>query len=160
MKDNKASAVILDLLSLEMETHVSEGTRYAGSYTGLAADQARELGFNVSILEPGCFSCPYHFHHAEEELFLVLQGEATLRTPEGFRVMKAGELAFFPTGPGGSHQFYNHTDEPCRVFGLSNKSKVEVCEYPDSEKVSSGGARKLRSKMCPSSVNRNPRRNR
>ena len=143
MNDTASTAEVVDLMSLEMRETVGEGTRYAGSYTGLCDGKARELGFSVSIIQPGCFSCPYHFHHAEEELFVLLDGAATLRTPDGFQKVKTGELMFFPTGSGGAHQLYNHTDKPCRILALSNKAKVEVGEFPDSGKISAREVGKL-----------------
>lgn len=136
MTDSVPTAEVVDLMSLEMQETVAEGTRYAGSYTGLCDDTASALAFSVTVLPPRCFSCPYHFHHAEEEVFVVLEGAATLRTADGFRQVKAGELMFFPTGPGGAHQLYNHTDAPCRILALSNRAAVDVGEFPDSEKIS------------------------
>src|SRR3954467_14757245 len=56
---------------------------------------ARKLGYNVSILPPGQFTCPYHFHHSEEELFLVLEGRAMLRQADKFREVVKGDLIFF-----------------------------------------------------------------
>jgi mannose-6-phosphate isomerase-like protein (cupin superfamily) len=56
------------------------GTRYeslGASFTaGLAA---RDLGVSVDIVPPGKCACPYHLHHAEEEMFIVLEGQGTLR---------------------------------------------------------------------------------
>lgn len=40
---------------------------------------AKKLGYNVVILEPGFKACPFHNHHVNEEMFLVLDGEGTLR---------------------------------------------------------------------------------
>ena len=47
--------------------------------------QSRNLHFDIKSLNPGKFSYPYHFHHNAEELMIVLEGEVTLRTPEGFK---------------------------------------------------------------------------
>ena len=44
----------------------------------------RKLGLSVDTVPPGKQSCPYHFHHAQEEMFVVLEGTGTLRV--------AGEL--------------------------------------------------------------------
>jgi len=53
------------------------------------------LQFDVRSLDPGKFSFPFHFHHASEELFMVISGEATLRTPEGFEKVEKGDIVFF-----------------------------------------------------------------
>jgi uncharacterized cupin superfamily protein len=105
---------------------------------------AKKLGWNVSILRPGQFSCPYHFHHSEEELFIVLEGKAMLRQADRFREVSKGDLIFFANSPEGAHQLYNHTDQPFRYFALSNcNDDLEVAEYPDSKKVIVRKIRKL-----------------
>jgi uncharacterized cupin superfamily protein len=40
---------------------------------------ARKLGYNLTVLPPGKAQCPFHCHHGEEEMFLVLEGEGELR---------------------------------------------------------------------------------
>lgn len=97
---------------------------------------AKTLGFHLEILEPKTFSCPYHFHHSVEELFLVLDGEATLRQADHFKKVVKGDLIHFTTGPEGAHQFYNHTDRPFKFLALSTKDQLDICEYPDSKKIS------------------------
>jgi uncharacterized cupin superfamily protein len=42
----------------------------------------------------------------------VLRGEPTLRTPEGERVLKQGDVVCFPRGKDGAHQIINRTDSP------------------------------------------------
>ena len=96
---------------------------------------AKKLGFHAEILLPGNFSCPYHFHHSEEELFLVLGGKAILRQAGKFREVVRGDLIFFVNSPEGAHQFYNHTHEPFKFMALSTVDEFEVCEYPDSKKI-------------------------
>ncbi len=110
---------------------------YSSEWTGLAKDMgAKKLGYNISVLRPGEFSCPYHFHHSEEELFLVMEGKAMLRQADKYREVSKGDLIFFENSAEGAHQFYNHSDQPFRIFALSTKDPFEVCEYPDSKKMS------------------------
>jgi uncharacterized cupin superfamily protein len=105
---------------------------------------AKKLGWNVSILRPGQFSCPYHFHHSEEELFIVLDGKAMLRQNNKFREVQKGDLIFFANSPEGANQIYNHTDQLFKFLGLSNcNDEFEVAEYPDSKKVIVRKIRKL-----------------
>ena len=40
---------------------------------------ARKLGASVDVLAPGKRSCPYHLHHAQEEMFIIVEGSGTLR---------------------------------------------------------------------------------
>ena len=69
----------------------------------------------------------------------MLDGEATVRTPDGERTLARGAVAAFPTGPGGAHDVGNRTEEPLRVLMLSTISDPEICVYPDSEKVGASG---------------------
>src|SRR5581483_7286458 len=39
---------------------------------------------------------PYHAHHANEEWVIVLRGEPTLRTPDGQRSLREGDVVCFP----------------------------------------------------------------
>ncbi|TBR25812.1 MAG: cupin domain-containing protein, partial [Reyranella sp.] len=55
-----------------------------GLYTSRRArfsDQigAKNLGYNLTVLPPGKAQCPFHSHHGEEEMFLILEGEGELR---------------------------------------------------------------------------------
>lgn len=129
---------IVNLENLEFKTEtVPGGTQYEIAPAACAENMgANKLGFNVSSIAPGEFSAPYHFHHSEEELFLVLEGKAMLRQNNQYREVTKGDLIFFATGPEGAHQFYNHTDQTFKYFALSNcNDPFEVAEYPDSKKV-------------------------
>ena len=46
-------------------------------------------GMGIYEIAPGNASWPYHFEIAEEEWLIVIEGELTLRTPEGETVMRA-----------------------------------------------------------------------
>jgi uncharacterized cupin superfamily protein len=84
---------------------------------------------------PGQAVCPYHYEYGEEEWALVLEGTATLRTPESTEQLGPMELAFFPTGPGGAHLLRNDTDQPLRLLMFSNVVHPTATAYPDSDKV-------------------------
>jgi uncharacterized cupin superfamily protein len=79
-------------------------------------------------------SCPYHFHHAEEEMFIVLAGTGTLRVAGEMLPLQAGDVVFVPPGPEYPHQIINTSDAPLKYLSISNNEAVEVCEYPDSGK--------------------------
>lgn len=96
---------------------------------------AKKLGAGFDIVAPGHMSCPYHFHHAQEEMFVILQGEGTLRVA-GERVpIKAGDVITIPPGPDYPHHIINTSDAPLHYLSISTTERPEVCEYPDSGKV-------------------------
>lgn len=97
--------------------------------------QAKRLDFDVRLLEPGLYSYPYHFHRNAEEMFVILSGQALLRTPDGIAEVNEGDILFFEPGPRGAHQLYNHTGRPCKYLDLSTRSDLDVVEYPDSGKI-------------------------
>ncbi|HEU6455741.1 MAG TPA: cupin domain-containing protein [Roseateles sp.] len=107
-------------------------TRSARLAVGTAAAQ---LGASVDIVAPGKTSCPYHFHYEEEEMFIVLQGEGTLRVAGERLALKAGDVVFIPAGPEYPHHIINTSDAPLQYLSIGTQAKTEVCEYPDSGKV-------------------------
>ena len=104
---------------------------------------ARKLGAGVDVLAPGRRSCPYHLHHAQEEMFVILEGHGTLRVAGELVPVRAGDVVFVPPGPEYPHQFINTSDAPMRYLSISTQERPELCEYPDSGKVA-GYVRGLR----------------
>ena len=95
---------------------------------------ARQLGASVDILPPGKRSCPYHLHHAQEEMFIVVQGSGTLRVAGQMLPITAGDVMFLPAGPEYPHQIINTSDAPLHYLSISTMQPLEICEYPDSNK--------------------------
>lgn len=93
------------------------------------------LGMSVVELLPGQTQSPYHFHHGNEELLLVLRGAPTLRTPAGEQELAPGDAVHFSIGPAGAHQVVNRTDEPVRYVLADAKVSPEIVQYPDSGKI-------------------------
>ncbi len=96
---------------------------------------AELLGASVYELPTGQRSFPAHFHHANEELLLVLSGRLTARVEGGEQQLRAGDALLFRRGPAGLHQFVNRSDEPVRFLVVSTMIAPEVAEYPDSGKI-------------------------
>lgn len=97
---------------------------------------ARKLGASVDVLAPGKVSCPYHFHHAQEEMFVVLEGNGTLRVADEMLPISSGDVLFIPNGPTYPHQIVNSSDAPLKYLSISTRETPEICEYPDSGKYS------------------------
>jgi len=103
---------------------------------------AQKLGASFDILEPGKRGCPYHLHHAQEEMFIILQGHATLRVAGEMLPVKAGDVIFIPPGPEYPHQLINTSDAPLKYLSISTMEAPEICEYPDSGKFLAEGSPK------------------
>ena len=97
---------------------------------------AQKLGYNLTELPPGKSQCPFHSHRAEEEMFLILDGEGELRFGEQRFTLRRHDVIACPTGgPEVAHQIINTGKTPLRYLSLSTVSTTEVCEYPDSQKI-------------------------
>ena len=124
------------------EIGLEESTRtplYDGSLSGSVAGTragtvATKLGAGVDIVPPGRRSCPYHFHYAQEEMFVILEGEGTLRVAGEMIPIRAGDVIGIPPGPEYPHQIINTSNAPLKYLSISTQELPEVCEYPDSGK--------------------------
>jgi uncharacterized cupin superfamily protein len=99
-----------------------------------AGSAAAKLGISIDIVAPGKRGCPYHLHHAQEEMFVVLEGEGTLRVAGERLPVKAGDVVFIPAGPDYPHQFINTSNAALKYLSISTRERPEICEYPDSGK--------------------------
>jgi uncharacterized cupin superfamily protein len=98
---------------------------------------ARKLGYNLTVLPPGKVQCPFHSHHGEEEMFLILEGEGELRFGDKrYPLRRHDVIACPPGGPEVAHQIINTGTTTMRYLALSTLSEVDACEYPDSGKLS------------------------
>ena len=95
---------------------------------------ATKLGISIDIVAPGKRSCPYHFHYAQEEAFVVLEGTGSLRVAGEMLALQAGDVVFIPPGPQYPHQIINTSAAPLKYLSISTRESPEVVEYPDSGK--------------------------
>lgn len=96
---------------------------------------AGESGISVYELPPGQSICPYHYELGEEEWLVVLEGNPTLRHPEGSDRLDPWDVAFFPRGKEGAHAVGNETGQAVRVLMFSTVVLPTATVYPDSDKV-------------------------
>lgn len=94
-----------------------------------------KLGASLYELPAGETLWPYHWHHANEELAIIVEGTVVLRDESGERTLVRGDLAGFPTGPRGAHLLRNDSDEPARILMISTAVFPELVDYPDSGKL-------------------------
>lgn len=135
-----ASLLIRNIAEVPL-TSLRRDPHYDGQGARLArGTAARKLGASFDILAPGKRGCPYHLHHAQEEMFIVLEGTGTLRVAGELLPLKAGDVVFVPAGPEYPHQIINSSDAPLKYYSISTMETPEICEYPDSGKYLAEGS--------------------
>ncbi len=92
---------------------------------------AEKIGASLYELAEGERTFPYHYHHGVEEWLYVLSGAPLLRTPDGERTLRTGDLACFSSGPRGAHAISG----PGRVIIFSANAAPSIAVYPDSDKL-------------------------
>lgn len=102
--------------------------------------EARKLGISVDIVAPGMCACPYHYHLAQEEAFVVLEGEGTLRVAGQRLALRCADVVFIPPGRAYPHQIINTSDAPLKYLSISTRERPEIVIYPDSDKFAVYGA--------------------
>ncbi|MBR7178238.1 MAG: cupin domain-containing protein [Oscillospiraceae bacterium] len=101
----------------------------------LAVHEAQSL-VRVYEIPPGKSAYPYHYHLKNEETFFILKGEGLLRSAEGARAVKAGDLLFFPAGEEGVHKLTNTSETEMLVYlDFDVVHDLDVAVYPDSGKL-------------------------
>ena len=97
---------------------------------------ARCLGARYIEVPPGKSAWPYHSHHANDELFVILHGEGVLRYGGAEHFVGAGDVVVCPAGGAeGAHQIRAEGAEPLRYLAVSTMREPDVMEYPDSGKL-------------------------
>src|SRR5574341_267950 len=127
---------VVNLAELKLE-HFTQGGGFESRYVRIGPLLgAKDLGYSYDVVPPGKRSCPFHSHRAEEEMFFIVRGSGTLRYGNERRKIRAGDVICCPTGgPETAHQIINDSDEELAYLSISTMKPVEVCEYPDSDKL-------------------------
>jgi uncharacterized cupin superfamily protein len=90
-----------------------------------------KLGGTIFEVEPGWTSY-YHLHHGNEEMVLVLDGSPTLRTADGERELRPGDVAFFRRGLDGAHALENRSEGPVRFIVFSTMVSPDIAEQTET----------------------------
>jgi uncharacterized cupin superfamily protein len=96
---------------------------------------ARQLGCTLNVVPPGKRAWPFHCHHVNEELAVILEGHGTLRLGDREWPIRQGDVIAFPAGGAGTaHQILNSSPGELRYLSISTLVPMDVVEYPDSGK--------------------------
>ncbi len=104
----------------------------AGRHYRRLAPAAGLADFGVShvVLTPGGISSQRHWHEAEDEIVVMLAGEAVLVEDGGETVLRPGDIAAFAKGVANGHHLVNRSGADC-VFVAVGKPSASDCHYPD-----------------------------
>jgi uncharacterized cupin superfamily protein len=92
----------------------------------------REMGASHVVLKPGAWTSQRHWHALEDELLVMLSGEAVLVEDGGETVLRAGDIAVWPKGVRNGHCLQNRSDADCSMIAISaGDSANDHGEYPD-----------------------------
>jgi uncharacterized cupin superfamily protein len=86
----------------------------------------------LSKLAPGQCGSPFHSHAAQWEMFLILEGEATVRAGDETHLLQPGDVVLHP--PGEAHQITNRGSRDLIFYLIADNPPVEYWHYPDSNK--------------------------
>lgn len=101
-----------------------------------AALGAKQLGYSLAVVPPGKRAYPFHCHHVNEEMFLVLQGSGVVRVGGREYPIRQGDVIAAPAGGRETaHQIVNTSGDELRYLMVSTMVPTEVVEHPDSGKV-------------------------
>ena len=77
-------------------------------------------------LKPGAWSSQRHWHDGEDEMVIVLAGEAVLVEDDGRTVMRAGDIAIWPKGSTNGHHLINESDADCVLVALGGGKQYDI----------------------------------
>ncbi len=133
MTEKSIPAVNVGKLELD---HWQQGSFFAGSDTSFGAMLGlKNLGISYNEVPPGKSGCPFHNHHVEEEMFVILEGDGEYRFGDHRVAVSKGDVLGAPAGgPETAHQLINTGPAVLTYLAISTKAKTEIVEYPDSGK--------------------------
>lgn len=92
--------------------------------------EIEDFGASHVELKPGAWSSQRHWHEGEDELIVMLAGEAMLVDDSGCTPMIAGDIAVFPKGMADGHVLINESAHSCFFVAIGKPSDTQ-CHYPD-----------------------------
>ncbi len=99
---------------------------------------SRSSGLQQVAVSPGKISCPPHCHSAEEELFVVLEGEGALLLGDDEYAVRQGHVIARPPGTGIAHAF-RAAESGLTLLAYGTRRSTDLCYYPRSHKISFRG---------------------
>lgn len=89
------------------------------------------MGASYVVLKPGGWSSQRHWHDAEDELLIMLTGEAVLVEDEGRTMLRPGDVCAWAMGVQNGHHLINESDTDCSFIAVSAGDKAGAGGYSD-----------------------------
>ena len=77
------------------------------------------MGASHVTLAPGGYSSQRHWHRGQDELVVMIAGEAVLIDDSVETLVRAGDVLAFPAGEANGHHMHNRSGEPCVFVAIS-----------------------------------------
>ena len=81
------------------------------------------MGASHVVLKPGGWSSQRHWHDGEDELVVMLSGEAVLVEDAGRTVLRAGDVCGWAMGIDNGHHLINESDADCSFIAIAAGNK-------------------------------------
>jgi uncharacterized cupin superfamily protein len=109
------------------------GRRDMGGLERSLGDSAGSVrtGLNHEIISPGKLNTAPHCHSAEEEIFVVLEGNGTLLLRDEEHPVRAGHVVSRPPGTRAAHAFRGG-DEQLTLLSYGTREPNDITYYPRS----------------------------
>ncbi len=89
------------------------------------------FGASHVTLKPGAWSSQRHWHEGEDEMVVMLSGEAVLIDDMGEVTMRAGDVATFPKADRNGHHLVNRSDADCVFVAIGAGDRSYGGTYSD-----------------------------
>ena len=99
-----------------------------------AAAGAQLSGLNVDFVDPGMLNSSPHCHSAEEEIFVVLEGDGVCLLGDEERPVRRGSIVARPPGTRVAHTFRGG-DGGMTILVYGTREPTDICYYPRSRKI-------------------------
>jgi len=119
----------LDLDTIPQTNATGYPAEHAGPVAGrwyrrlAPASGLTHFGASHVVLKPGAWSSQRHWHDGEDELLVMLSGEAVLIEDEGRTLLKPGDICAWPQGVADGHHLRNESDADCCFVVVSGGAR-------------------------------------
>jgi uncharacterized cupin superfamily protein len=90
-----------------------------------------QLGASHVVLKPGAWSSQRHWHEGEDELVIMLSGEAVLVEDDGEITVRPGDVLAWAAGVKNGHHLINRSDADCSFIAISAGDRSTGGGYSD-----------------------------